>query len=167
MISIGVCKKPHGVGGELKVQIDAEYVAGFLESKVLFIGWQGKEVPYFIENIRAGHDIFVKLEDLDTREAAAVLAGKEIFLREEDLQFAPADPDEDDPEAWIGYQLWDVEHGLIGAIEDVVEYPQQIMAVLTYQGREILIPLNEHLIEAVDLDAQTLRMNLPTGLLEL
>lgn len=167
MISIGFCKKPHGVGGELKVQIDAEYVADFLESKVLFIGLQGKEVPYFIENIRAGHDIFVKLEDINTREAAAILAGKEIFLREEDLQFAPADPDEDDPESWIGYQLWDVEHGLIGAIEDVVEYPQQIMAVLTYQGREILIPLNEQLIESVDLDAQTLRMNLPIGLLEL
>jgi 16S rRNA processing protein RimM len=42
-----------------------------------------------------------------------------------------------------------------------------MVAVVTYQDREVLIPLTDELITGVDPEARTLHMSLPEGLLEL
>lgn len=167
MVSIGFCKKPHGIGGELKVQIEAEYLEDFLHAEVIFIEMGGKQVPYFVENIRSGNEILIKLEDVNSREAASPLAAKEIFLREKDLSPEEEDEEDFDYQDFIGFQIIDTEAGMIGEIENIIEYPQQMMAVLQYQGREILIPLHENLIHDINIEDQTLLMNLPIGLLDL
>ncbi len=166
MIGIGFCKKPHGIKGELKVQIDEEYRDDFLRAKVIFMHISGREVPYFIENIRTGNHVLMKLEDIDTPEAAIALAGKEMFLRHEDVSTIENE-EEAGYEELIGYQLIDTKIGSVGAIADVVEFPQQMMAVVYYQEREVLIPLSEHLIAAIDDEKQTITMELPDGLLDL
>lgn len=169
MISIGFCRKPHGVGGELKVQIEAEYLEDFLQAEVIFLDITGKQVPYFIEKIRPGSEILVKLEDVDSREAAAALNGKEMLMREEDVHTGEEEENEEDLayEDLVGYEIIETDLGLIGKIEDVLEYPQQMMALLIYQEREILIPLNEYLIQDIDIENQQIIMELPEGLLEL
>ena len=169
MVSIGFCRKPHGVGGELKVQIEAEYLEDFLQAEVIFLDITGKQVPYFIEKIRPGSEILVKLEDVDSREAAAALNGKEMLMREEDVHTGEEEENEEDLayEDLVGYEIIETDLGLIGKIEDVLEYPQQMMALLIYQEREILIPLNEYLIQDIDIENQQVIMGLPEGLLEL
>lgn len=169
MISIGFCKKPHGVGGELKVRIEAEYLEDFLQAEVIFLDINSKQVPYFIEKIRPGNELLVKLEDVDSREAAAALNGKEMFLREEDIHTGEEEEDDEDLayEDLVGYEIIETDLGSIGKIEDVLDYPQQMMALLTYQEREILIPLNEYLIQDIDVENQKIIMELPEGLLEL
>ena len=41
------------------------------------------------------------------------------------------------------------------------------MAIVQYQGKEILLPLNTHLIELIEEDSKTIVVNLPEGLLDL
>jgi ribosomal 30S subunit maturation factor RimM len=41
------------------------------------------------------------------------------------------------------------------------------MAIVVYEGREVLIPLHEDLIVEADHEAQVVTMRLPEGLLEL
>jgi 16S rRNA processing protein RimM len=45
--------------------------------------------------------------------------------------------------------------------------PQQEMAFVIHNGREVLIPLNESLIVSVDRENKTLLMDLPEGLLDM
>ncbi|MDX1942637.1 MAG: ribosome maturation factor RimM, partial [Saprospiraceae bacterium] len=153
--------------GELKIQIEEEYLEDFLQAEVIFLEISGKQVPYFIEKIRSGNEMLLKLEDINSREAATPLASKEIFLREEDLLPVEEGEVDFDYEDLIGFQIIDTEAGSIGKIEKVIEYPQQMMAVLQYQEREILIPLHENLIHDINIEEQTIIMNLPIGLLDL
>ena len=55
----------------------------------------------------------------------------------------------------------------MGLIEDVREYPQQFLASIQYQEKEVLIPLNEAFIVEIDKTKKLLILDLPDGLLEL
>lgn len=168
LVNIGSTKKPHGLKGELKVHIEDEYVDDFLEAEVIFIEIKGKQVPFFITEAREGNDMLVKLEDIDTKEAATDLSGRALFLREEDL--IPLEKGEErygDFTQYIGYHIEDTELGKIAEIEDVIEYPQQMLALLTYQDREILIPMHQAFIRSIQHDEKIIVMELPEGLLDL
>ena len=52
-------------------------------------------------------------------------------------------------------------------IEELKILPGQELAVVTYKEKKISIPLVEDLIYDLDLETQTIRMNLPDGLLDL
>ena len=166
-LSIGIVRKTHGVKGELKIQIEPPYLDDFFEASVLFLDIKGKQVPYFIEETRAGNDLIVKLEEVNTREAAQDLCNKTIFLREQDLAANPHQSQQSQYTDLIGFQMEDSELGTIGLIEDVVEYPQQWLAVLQYQEKEVLVPLNPHFVKQIDVPAKCVRVTLPAGLLTL
>ena len=169
-ISIGYTKKTKGVKGELKIEVEDIYWEDFQKSTVVFLLQKGKEMPFFIEKIIDGKELLLKLEDIDSKEAAHELTSKEMFLRasdvsekeevitiNSDLQFGHL----------VNYQIKDQTLGNIGVIEEVLEFPQQEMAILFIEEKEILIPLNEILIEEIDEKNRVVVMNLPEGILEL
>ncbi|MCB9080414.1 MAG: hypothetical protein H6555_01755 [Lewinellaceae bacterium] len=174
-IAIGRLGKSHGLAGEIKIQVKDRYWEDFIESEVLFIEQQGKPVPFFILDARTiGKEVVIQLDDVPTREASLALAGKEVFLREIDLlpddQARPAGEPTvigDRYELLTGYSLHEVELGFVGVIEEVLELPGQLMAVLTYQEREVLIPLTPVFIQSIDPKQQVVVMDLPEGLLDL
>ena len=169
-VSIGFTKKPYGIKGELKLKILDAYLEDFARAEVLFLGIDGRKIPFFVEAVRMDGPLLIKFEEKDTKESASQLAGKEIFLRELDLSF-----DEKRKNsvadlkftAYVGYILEDVNFGKIGTIKEVIEYPQQEMAIVLYKEKERLIPLNEHLVVRIDKDEQKILLDLPEGLLEL
>jgi len=166
-IAIGRVSKTHGVDGALKLKIKDRYWDDFVEAEVLFVESAGKVVPYFIEEFRGGQDPIVKFEDLDQREAAQALGGKEVFMRESDLLPETEAPNVEQYERFEGYQLVDQELGNLGKIAEIVESPGQYLAILEYQGREVSIPLNPVFIQSVDHVAKTVFVDLPEGLLDL
>ena len=85
LISIGFTKKTYGTKGELKVKIKENYLEDFLKSDILFLGIQGKEVPFFKEYFKVSGSPLLKLEEIDDRDAASGLTSKEIFLRRSDV----------------------------------------------------------------------------------
>lgn len=170
-ISIGYTKKTHGTKGHLKIKVNNQYLEDFAQAEVLFFEVKGKLVPHFIEDINFGHQVITKFEDIDSREAATYITAKEIFLRTKDI-LADKDRELEVVETlafakYINYTLIDTEQGSIGKIEEIVEYPQQEMAVVIYKNKEILIPLNQQLINSIDDKKQTILLDLPEGLLDL
>jgi 16S rRNA processing protein RimM len=113
----------------------------------------------------------VKFEDVNNRNDASPLTGKEMFLREKDLI-----PEEEreyevtdilEYRKYEGYLITDKTVGDIGKIEEVVEFPQQEMAVVLYKENEIYVPLHEDLILEIDDEKQRMLVELPEGLLSL
>jgi len=68
---------------------------------------------------------------------------------------------------YVSFEISDKTLGEIGVIEEIIEYPQQEMAAVTYKDKEVLIPLNDQLIVKIDLDGKRIEMDLPEGLLAL
>ena len=84
-----------------------------------------------------------------------------------DLPELEEDEDDDELDGWLGFTIIDDHWGIIGVIEELKILPGQELAVVTYKEKKISIPLVEDLIYDLDLETQTIRMNLPDGLLDL
>jgi len=168
-ISIGYTKKTKGVKGELKIKVEDIYLEDFLNSDVVFLLQHKKEMPFFIEKISNEKELLLKLEDIDSKETAHDLTSKEMFLRESDI----SEKEEVEVESdlvfghLVNYQLEDETLGKVGEIAAILEYPQQEIAVVNFQEKEILIPLHEALILEINEESRVVRMDLPEGLLEL
>ncbi|MEM6963740.1 MAG: ribosome maturation factor RimM [Bacteroidota bacterium] len=170
-IPVGFTRKCHGVKGELKVQVEEEYLEDFLKSSTVFFFTKGKHLPYFVEKVRIGNDTILKLEEVDSKESAQPLTSKEMYLQphqilndddreiilEDELVF----------EKFVGHTIIDAALGDIGKIEAIIAYPQQEMAVILRDEKEVLIPLHEDLIQNIDEEKQCIYMDLPEGILEI
>jgi len=174
-IPIGFTKKCHGVKGDLKIQIEDQYLEDFVKANAVFILVKGRHVPYFIENIKDENDLLLKLEEVDSKETANSLTSKELFLQphqilkeeERELIIEKKEEDQLEYEKYIGFSIIDIELGAIGKIEEVVEFPQQEMAIILRDEKEILIPLHKNLIEKIEAEKQCIHMTLPDGILDL
>ncbi len=165
-LKIGRTGKAFGTEGALKFKVEEQFLDDFFDAAVIFIEQMGKPVPFFIEGLHNDAPLIIKLEEVDSRETALELAGKDVFLRREDV----ADESLEQPfdfTALEGFRIIDRTVGEIGLIEEVLELPQQMMAVVEYQGREVLIPLTDQLILSVEAENREIEMALPEGLLEL
>lgn len=166
LVEVGKTGRPHGLNGELKLRIKEAFEDDVLDARVVFLTTAGRAVPHFVEYIRGGGSPILKIEKVDSREAARLLVDLPVSLRAEDV----ADPAADAPHPFFrfeGYELEDVENGPIGRVKEVVEMPQHYMLLVMYRGRPLMVPLHEDLIVEADETKRRLRMQLPEGLLEL
>lgn len=168
--SIGFTKKTYGIKGELKLNIPDKNLEDFAQAEVLFLLINGRKIPYFVESVNYENPFTLKFEDINSKETALELTGSEIFMRTKDLlpeTEKVLEVEELVYEKYVRYKIQDTTLGLLGEIEDIVEYPQQEMAVLKIEDKEVLIPLNEQLIISIDAATKIIMMDLPEGLLEL
>ena len=169
--SIGFTKKCHRLKGELKVLVEGEYLEDFMKTPVIFLSIKGRHLPFFVEKARLENELILKLEDVDSKEAAHLLSSKEIFLQSANVLKKEERKVEVVSDLFFGhlvdFTLVDTEVGELGKIEEVIEFPQQEMAVISHNDNEVFIPLHESLIEKIDEEKQFIYMNLPEGILDI
>ena len=164
-IAIGKISKTHGVKGIVKLTIETAYQADYEKAQVLFVEEKGQLLPYFIEQRIDGPQPMVKFEDIDLKEQAYNLNGRKIYLPQSAVKTVIAEEQQLPP--LIGFLIEDVTLGQIGNILDLMELPQQIMAVVHFKEKEILIPIHEALIESIHEQEKRIVMDLPEGILDL
>jgi len=163
---VGSILKTKGLKGELHLFIDFEGLEN-IKFSTLFIESSGKLVPYFVSSLKylQKNAAYLILEDVDTIEKASLLTKKDIYLPN---KFRPKKKKDDftlkDLE---GFTAIDVDEGELGVIVSVQEYPHQIIAAVNYKNCEVLFPLNEEIIESIDVVKEILLVNLPEGLLDI
>ena len=167
LINIGRFNKPHGVRGEISFTFtDDVFDRG--ESPYIVCLMDGIFVPFFIEEYRfkGNSSALVKLCDVDTEEAARaftmldVYYPKRYYVEDEDA----ATPDD----YFIGFTIEDCEFGALGEVTAINDATANVLFVVTTaSGGELLIPVQEAFVEAIDEENRIIHMNLPTGLVEL
>lgn len=162
----GKITKTHGLKGELTIKLDVANPEDFKDLRYLIIEDKGNLIPYFIESQKINGDkMFVQFQDVNKMEQAVVFIGKAVFLPNEMM------PELDDDEFYykeiVGFKLVDAEKGEIGAISDVLEYPTQAVIQVIKDGKEILIPIHDDIIEKVNKKAKTLNVRAPEGLIDM
>ncbi|MEO6317049.1 MAG: 16S rRNA processing protein RimM [Chitinophagaceae bacterium] len=121
-------------------------------------------LPYFIQSakIKSEEEIYLKLEGIDNKEAAARLRQKEVWLMEEDFQKYSA---KSTALSLLGFHLID-EGTDRGAILEIIEQPHQLLARIDLNGKEALIPLHEDTLQKIDKKKKQVHVILPDGLLD-
>ena len=159
---MGTFQKPVGLEGELKADIREEFQEEFVQSDHVFILEHGNFVPWFIEDMRYSGFLIVKLEEIDTPEAASRFTLTDIYIKSSTIA-SPELKSRIGKQNWVGYRVYD-DKTILGVIEEVVLYPGQELASITYNDKKILIPLADALITSVDKEKKNLYMSLPEGL---
>lgn len=163
---IGYITKTKGLKGE--VQLYFEYdEPGLLDLDVVFADINGKMVPFFVSvyKMQPNNTCNIYFDDIDHIDKAQPLLRKKIYLPLTKM------PDRSDDEFHYndlkGFIVTDETIGELGEIIEINEYPQQFVATVTYQNKEIMFPLNEDMIIEIDEDEGTLLVDLPDGLLDI
>ncbi len=166
---VGQLGKTFGFDGTLKVKIDSSYYAELQTAEVVFIDTAGNKLPYFLTKLTLDTPTTIKFEDVNSKEEAQVIAGQKLYL-EVATEVVKGPLGMTEISHWtdlVDFQLEDEKIGTLGIIEEIYELPQQWMASVTYQGEEVLIPLNETFVKQIDPVEKNVLTLLPDGLLEL
>lgn len=162
---LGKITKPFGFKGQVVMFLDVDCPDDYTELDSAFIDIKGNLVPYFfkIENIN-GNKAIATFEELKPEEAQA-LVGHEMYLPLDMLpkltgnQFYFHEV--------VGFRVIDEEHGDIGVIQSIIEYPAQPLFQIDKDGTEILIPVIDPIIKNVNRMLKTITIDAPAGLIDL
>lgn len=163
--NIGRLVAVFGVQGEMVLQHSLGKKTSLKGLKTLFLEEKKDELlPWFVQStrIKGPQEVFVKLEGLDTVEAAKRMVRREVWVREKDFSGIAG---KSAPISLVGFRLLDGEVDL-GEILEVIEQPHQVLCRIDLAGKEALIPLHEETLRGVDNRARVVRVELPDGLLD-
>lgn len=166
---IGKLGKTFGFDGSLKLAIDSALLTELKKAEFVFIPTAGHKVPYFVDKIKTGKPLTIKLEDVNSKEDALSLSGQKIYIQAEEKTTSGPIPLKEITQLsdLVAFELQDEKIGEIGKIAAIYELPQQWMASVDYEDREVLIPLNEEFVVAIDIAQKIVLTDLPEGLLVL
>jgi 16S rRNA processing protein RimM len=130
-----------------------------------FIPMEGIPVPFLSEEKKLNDSsITVKLQDVNNEAAARMLSGKDCFVEKSGAIETAEDVDWN---SLIGYTVVDVSFGSLGMLENIQEFPQQLIGQCTVKGKEVLFPVTDELIQSIDHNKKVIELNLPEGLLNI
>ncbi|MEO7313443.1 MAG: ribosome maturation factor RimM [Chitinophagaceae bacterium] len=165
-ISIGKFVAVHGLKGELILKHALGKKTSFKGVKAIFTQTADRAyMPWFIEYAkgRTADEVLIKLEDINTPEAAKKVNQKTIWLTKEDFDQQAS---QSAAISFIGFMIIEDENEL-GVITEVIEQPHQILCTIDINGKEVLIPLHQESLLKVDRPKRQIHVNLPEGLIEL
>ena len=160
---IGRLGKPHGVKGELTMQVDDD-VFDRVGADFVLLRVEGLLVPFYMEEYRFRSDTtaLVKFEDVDTVERARELTNCEVFFLR---SLADGEEEEYTWSFFVGFDVVEAETGkTVGRIAAVDDSTANVLFELE-DGT--LVPAAEELVTSIDHDARRITMQLPAGLFSL
>lgn len=163
---IGKFVAAHGVKGELVLKHELGKKTSLKGLQTIFIeDKKDSFLPWFIESakIKNEEEVFIKLENIDTREAAIKLSQKEVWFTEPDRKKFSA---RSSPINLLGYKIID-DDKFIGVVEEIIEQAHQMLCRIEINKKEALIPLNEDTLKKIDHRKREVIVKLPEGLLEI
>jgi 16S rRNA processing protein RimM len=166
LIRIGQMAAAHGVEGQLILKHNLGKKTDFEGTDAFLIEQSdGRMLPYFPAEVKArsAEESLVRLEGIQTREKALTLLKKGVWLEAAMAQKLAA---KNAPIALLGFDVWN-EGTLLGPVLEVIEQPGQVLLRLEMEGKEVLLPVHEDTLEAIDHKKRVIRLVLPDGLLDI
>lgn len=157
--------KAVGLRGEVKLYPLLDFHAPLLTSGHLV--WDDG-TPAVLERARpAGSCVAVKPLDCDDRDTAEQQIGRQLGFR----RSAYADADFPRPAAGLPFRYLDRElrapdGEVLGTVQEVRRYATQILLVIERDGREVMIPAVEPIVERDDALTGPLTVRAPEGLFD-
>jgi len=167
LIHIGHSLKSRGIQGNFKAHINKPFEEVISSARAVFINLNGSKVPFLIEKCIDGKNILLKLEEVDSPEDISHLLGKELYLNKSEIPAELLMKTEEQSHPMLNYQILDQNDNAIATIEELVEYPEQLLAKINYKEKELLLPIHEDLIISLDEEAKIIKLQLIDGLLDL
>jgi len=166
---VGRISRPHGVRGELAVDVRTDDPELRLASGAVLLTEPAAAGPLTVTRARwhSGR-LLVTFAGVDDRDAADELRGVLLLVDSAELEEI-SDPDEFRDHQLIGLSVIAPGGEPVGKVTDVLHYGQDLLVVAGQgerAGAEIMIPFVSAIVPVVDLAAGQLHIDPPPGLLD-
>lgn len=164
--NIGKLVSAFGLKGELILLHRLGKKTSLKDLTVIFLEEKKEEMlPHFVESVKLKNEeeVYLKIEGIETKEAARKFVQKEVWLEEKDFEKYAG---KSAPISLVGFHI--VHNGRdLGEILEVVEQPHQVLCRLEIENKEVLIPISEDTLDKTDKKNKQVFVTLPDGLLEI
>lgn len=133
--------------------------------KLFYVEINNNLIPHFIESASVrGDKAFIKLEDVNTQEAASQLKGSSLYLPKTERPKLPKG--EFYSEEIIDFEVIDNHYGSLGTVREVHENGPN-KHIIVAGSREVMIPTNAPFIKSINKSRKEITIELPEGFLEI
>ncbi len=163
-LAVGRVQRPHGVRGELRLEILTDYPERLVTMESVYVGDDYRR--YAVAGCRLHQDVaLMRLVGIDDRNAADELRGQVVYVAMEDA--VPLEENEVYAFQAEGLHVVTDEGIDLGEITDVLAVPgaNDVFVVRGPRG-ETLIPVIEDVIVDIDIEAGQLTIRVLPGLLD-
>lgn len=161
-LAVGFLRRPHGIAGEILMDLYTDFPERFKPGRKLFIG-EG-HTPVVLAGAKVhGRGLLVKLDGVNNPEVAGQYRNTWLFVRTQDV---PALPDgQYYQHQLIGLTVLDEEDRHLGRLTEVLETGANDVYVVTREaGGELLLPAIPQVILDLRPDEGYVRVHLLEGL---
>jgi 16S rRNA processing protein RimM len=162
----GFIMRPHGLKGEVTISLDIDSPADWKELKLIVLEIKGRLLPYFIESVSVnGEKAFLKLEEVDTLEAASALKGCSLYLSKDTRpKLEKGDFYNDEI---IGFEVEDETEGILGKVDSIEQAGPNRFLIISYNNKEVMIPTQQPLLKSINKSKKKITVSLPEGFLDI
>jgi 16S rRNA processing protein RimM len=163
-IVVGKVRRPHGLHGEMVVELHTDFPERLSPKRVVFIG--NKHVKMIISSQRPHFEgMLLGFNEITSPEAAGRFRNQTISISSSDLYNLP--PGKYYFHQLQGLEAMDEDGNLLGTVIEILETgANDVYVVKDITGRELLLPATPEVVKSVNLENKTMVVHVIPGLLE-
>ena len=160
-LSVGFLRRPHGVRGEIVMDLHTDFPERMKKGRKLFVGENYK--PMTLTNVRPHQmGLLVKFQGVDTPEDAGLFRNQWAYVEAKDV---PLPEGQHYKHELLGLKVVDESDNPLGELIEIMETgANDVYVVRDNSGKEILLPNIPSVILDLDVDRGFLRVHLLEGL---
>lgn len=162
-LAIGFLRRPHGVTGEVVMDLHTDFPDRIKAGRKVYIG--EKHEVFTIGSVRAhGNGALVKIHGFDTPEAAGRFRNQRVYVKSNEV---PALPEgKYYKHELIGLTVTTDTDETLGVLNEVLETgANDVYVILKADGKEILLPAIPDVILEIKMEERTMKVHLIEGLI--
>ncbi len=162
---LGKIIKPFGYKGEVVLFLDVDDMQTYKDLPYVYIEINKRLIKYDIDSFRFhGNKVVVTFQDVRADEVSTLI-GKEMYLP---LEFLPKlEGNQFYFHEVIDFEVIDKEKGNIGTIAEIIDNTTQPIMSIDFNGKEILMPLIDEILDKVDRENRKMYIHAPEGLIDI
>lgn len=163
-LAIGYLRRPHGVQGEIIMDLHTDFPERIKSGRKVYIG--EKHETFTVRSVRAhGNGLLIKLRGFDSPETAGRFRNQWMYVKSSEV---PALPEgRHYKHELIGLTVMTDAGEKLGMLNEVLETgANDVYIVLKEDGKEILLPAIPDVVLEVNMNERVMKVHLIDGLLD-
>lgn len=161
-LTVGFLRRPHGIHGEIIMDLHTDFPERMKRGRKLFIG--DEHHPITLTNVRPHQSgLLVKFNGIETPEDAGQLRNQWVYIKATDAQ--PLPEGQIYQHELFGFRVVDENKNSLGELVEIIETgANNVYVVKDDSGKELLLPAIPSVILELDPVSRVMRVHLLEGL---
>ena len=161
-LTVGFLRRPHGVQGEIMMDLHTDFPERMKKGRKLFVGEEYH--PMTLTNVRPHQTgLLVKFNGLETPEDAGKLRNQWVYIKAKDA--TPLREGQIYQHELFGFRVIDENNNALGELVEIIETgANDVYVVRNESGKELLLPAIPSVILDLDPASRLMLVHLLEGL---